>query len=456
MKRCQHPDHPHCTQWVLPGAAVCGAQHVQPQRERALEQAARSWQAQAWQGQRAQLRVSGFDPRAAGGRQSIRLHILGIPAAPQGHMQLVARSELLAGGIAHLRFDAGAHGQWQPQLLQFSSHGKLHGQYAIEVELQLQAQVVRRWRGALVILAPRRDASLAQIHQSYLSTHKNVRIHAEDGAIANLQGLLAMPGAMTLELEAKNGALAQLDMQGALAAEPSPTGLAQLSWDEDLFEIEAAPLASAPARAQACICLHTPGLVAHVRLFAQDEFVLGRWQAGPAQQQADLRLAPFAAGHPQLDGMARRISARHALIRARENGWEIEDVSRFGLLLDGQWPGRHQARTLSAGMRLECCHSFPGLLQLEVAALTPQLLVLQRCDAGRLYECFYLLKPETRPATESKMPAGLPLLFHEQQGFWRQDQHSGLRLRLLPGALAAQAEISDLAPASVLHAAAYP
>ncbi|UUZ54778.1 hypothetical protein LP419_01680 [Massilia sp. H-1] len=36
----------------------------------------------------------------------------------------------------------------------------------------------------LVILVPRPDATLSEIHQTFLSTHKNVRVMADDASIA--------------------------------------------------------------------------------------------------------------------------------------------------------------------------------------------------------------------------------------------------------------------------------
>ncbi|UUZ49202.1 hypothetical protein LP420_01790 [Massilia sp. B-10] len=38
----------------------------------------------------------------------------------------------------------------------------------------------------LVILVPRPDATLSEIHQTFLSTHKNVRVMADDASIARV------------------------------------------------------------------------------------------------------------------------------------------------------------------------------------------------------------------------------------------------------------------------------
>jgi hypothetical protein len=62
------------------------------------------------------------------------------------------------------------------------------------------------------------------------------------------------------------------------------------------------------------------------------------------------------------DGLTRRMSGRHAVIRrGRRQGFEIEDVSRYGLLLDGVWPGKHVPVPLRLGMRIELTASIKGV-----------------------------------------------------------------------------------------------
>lgn len=485
MKKCQNPDHPHCTQWVLPGSAVCGAQHPQPPQEGAAAElpaltVARKDVLQAaslglavaapspaqprpvtpgykTQAAQAHLHISGYDPRAAGGRQSLRLQLHGVIAPPGEEIHLLARSELLAGGQCNERFVRAAGAEWRSILLPFSARGKVHGQYAIELELVLHSQRVRRrWACTLVILIPRQDASLAEIGQSFLSTHKNVRIHASEGALAHVQGLAGSDN-LALEIHAERGALAQLDLAALVPpGKPVPSGIASIAWDEDLVEIEHVELhtqVDAGTRQQACISTNSDGLIARLRLFAQQDFLLGRWQI--ENNPADIRLAQYVNARFCLDAYTRRISAEHARIHTGGRGFLIEDLSRFGLLINGEWPGKYKPVALAQGMQLELSHSFRGIVQLEVAALSAHMLLLRRADQGRLAECFYLLKPETRPDSAASLHnLGLPVLFHWQGDFWHWDAGSGKATRLpkngKPGGLA------DLAPNSVIEDQAYP
>ena len=540
MKKCQNPDHPHCTQWVQPGASVCDAQHAQPSdgtvlnalqlsqpelpnlyqpsskprnpnkhasngiaphlanevkaRAELLAAAQTSLKPNGLhkleptaslplsqpainngyktQAVRPHLHVSGFDPRAAGGRQSIKLGLQGIIAPPGAEIVLHARSELLAGKELQSRAIRTGSGEWRPILLPFSSRGKEHGQYSIEIELLLSNDRLRRkWICTLVLLVPREDASLSEIHQTFLATHKNVRVQAEDGSIANLQGLLAGSGGLSLDIQAKNGALAQVALEGehGHTRGKHDVGFASIAWDEDLLEVEHNELSTAatptlPDTPQtACILTNGLGLVQHLRLFAMQECVMGRWQTD-SKAEAQILLAQFSSaggkyvpGEPLLNGLTRRISARHALLHFGAQGVMIEDISRFGLLLDGEWPGRNKPTLLRRGMQIHFSHSFRDIVQLEVLALLPHLLLLQRNDGGRLAECFYLLKPNTRPTLplppSAAMPSGFPLLFHYQHAFWHLDRVSGQQTRL-------QAEskwppLADLAPSSHLREAVY-
>lgn len=438
----------HASIAALPDAAPAVSSAAAPVP--AARRQPQSITAQAAQAQhpapRPHLRVSGFDPRAAGGRQTIKLALRGMAADAPARLDVLLASELLAGGAAHLAFTRGVHGDWLPLYVEFSSRGREHGQYRIDVELRGGAAAARAWVATLVLLVPRPDASLGEIHRTFLSTHKNVRISADDASIARLHGLDA-GGSMDIEIAARNAGIAELDL-AALAGHERGGGkidlaLPTLAWDEDLIEIDvpAAPPAARPAPARlaaphpcpassACLAAaHArAGLPRRLRLFALDECVLGRWDgdtagAGPA-------LLHYGAHGPDADGLTRRLSARHALVRPRRDGFEIEDVSRYGLLLDGVWPGKRQALPLRAGMRIEFTASIRGVALLEVAALSAHGVLLRRADGGADDESFLLLAPERHPGAAPA--AGMPPLFHRDGGFWHLDPGSGRETALAP------------------------
>src|SRR5437764_80777 len=96
----------------------------------------------------------------------------------------------------------------------------------------------RTWVCTLVLLVPRPDASLGEIHQTFLSTHKNVRIHADDASIARLHGLDGA-GPLDIDIQATNASIAQLDLARlAPAARRIDVALPTIAWDEDLIEID--------------------------------------------------------------------------------------------------------------------------------------------------------------------------------------------------------------------------
>ena len=406
-------------------------------------------------GARPHLHVSGFDPRAAGGRQAVKLELRGMPADTPARLALLLRSDLLAEGGARLAFTRGLHGDWRPVFLEFSSRGREHGQYRIDVELQAQDGAARTWVATLVLLVPRADASLGEIHQTYLSTHKNVRIHADDGAIARLQGLDAA-GAMDIEIDARNASIAQLDFGTGSGGRPGggkiDLALSTLAWDEDLIEIglqnELIKRTAHPSPAStACLVYAEPdaGAPRHLRLFALDECVLGRFEGDAVEPEAVLLLLHHGDAGPEAGGLTRRLSARHALVRAGRHGFEIEDVSRYGVLLDGVWPGKHKPVPLRLGMRIELTASIRGVVTLVVTALHPHALVLHRVDGGGAAECFMLLAPgqvpslpadvqDAKDAPPSALPraAALPLIFHRGGGFWHLDPVSGHETPLTP------------------------
>jgi hypothetical protein len=156
-----------------------------------------------------------------------------------------------------------------------------------------------------------------------------------------------------------------------------------------------------------------------MRLLAADEWVLGRFDA--SAPEADVLIAHHTAGGAQRDGLTRRISSRHAVIRAGADGFTVEDVSRYGLLVDGEWPGKHRPVALRAGTRLELTASVRGVATLVVTALLPNGLILGRTDDGALAECFWLVVPGRQPGPALADGAALPLLLHRDGGFWQRD-----------------------------------
>lgn len=443
MKRCNSPDHPHCTVWVAPGEAQCAHGHRQApgttdvlgssfemlKRVRA-EAPARIPPALRDRPPRPHLHVSGFDPRAAGGRQAIKLELRGMPDDAPAQLTLLLESKLLPMGAGQLQFIRTLRGDWRPVFVEFSSRGREHGQYRVDLEIHAR-HPARTWVATLVLLVPRPDASLGEIHQTYLSTHKNVRISADDAAIARVQGL-AGGGAMDIDIHARNASIAQLNLDGSAGGKVA-VGLPTIAWDEDLIEIDLpAERAAHPCPASTgCLVYAEPdaGAQRNVRLFALDECVLGRHETVGAE--ADLLLEHYGAHGPERDGLTRRLSARHAVIRPARGGFAIEDVSRYGLLLDGTWPGKHVPVPLRLGMRIELTASIRGVVTFVVTALHPHALTLHRVDGGGAAECFVLLAPgvvpEAAAAGTGALPraSGMPILFHRDGGFWHVDPASG-------------------------------
>lgn len=449
MNRCRNPEHPHCTVWVMPGDAACAYGHPQvPPADTQVEPAAMptpvaasvpssqpaSLPIPAPVLQRPHLHVSGFDPRAAGGRQVLKLELRGMPADCAPQVTLLASSRLrLEGGERH-SFTRTLRGDWLPVFLEFSSRGLEHGQYRIELELHSRAQPVRSWQATLLILAPRLDASLHDIHQTFLATHKNVRVSADDASIARVNARIdsgSGGGRVDIDVAASNAGIAHLDLDAR--GGKIDLGFSSIAWDEDLLEIDLPAQANDHPCPAGSACLDFAGAadprVRHLRLFALDECVLGRHDG-----EADIRLMHHLETGPTPDGLTRRLSARHALIRRGREGFEIEDVSRYGLLVDGAWPGKHQAVSLRPGMRIELTASIPGIAVLEVTAVLPNAVLLHRLDAGMAHEAFYIVDPERQPGFTPRMGAlGLPLLFHRDGGFWHADPRTGHETPLTPG-----------------------
>jgi len=447
MNRCRNPEHPHCTVWVMPGDAACAHGHAQLEADAPVLAAASVSEtglpvslppsqpvslpipAPAL---RPHLHISGFDPRAAGGRQVLKLELRGMPADCAPQVTLLASSRLrLEGGERH-GFTRTLRGEWLPVFLEFSSRGLEHGQYRVELELHSRAQPARTWLATLLILAPRADASLHDIHQTFLATHKNVRVHADDASIARVQARTG-GGRLDIDVKASNAGIAHLDLD---ALQPPggkiDLGFSSIAWDEDLLEIDVPAQAAVHPCPASTACLELAGGGAgrprYLRLLALDECVLGRLDG-----EADILLAKHDAAGLQPEGLTRRLSARHAVIRRGRAGFEIEDVSRYGLLVDGAWPGKHKAVRLHPGMRIELTASIPGIVVLEVTAVLAHAIVLHRVDAGLAYEALYIVDPDCQPlaAAHSATP-GLPLLFHRDGGFWHLDPASGEETPLTP------------------------
>ncbi|SFD11327.1 FHA domain-containing protein [Massilia yuzhufengensis] len=489
MNRCRHPDHPHCTVWVLPGEGVCAHGHAQPAAEPATPvvhatgglpssfdvisalRAGRSPAAatplvpQAVTAgpalQRPQLHISGFDPRAAGGRQAIKLELRGMPMDCAPEVSMLVRSGLRLRDGDLTVFQRTSRGDWRPVFLEFSSRGLEHGQYRIEIELHSRhpqrPDASRTWTCSPVILVPRLDATLGEIHQTFLATHKNVRVMADDAGIARVQA--PGGGSVDIDVTARNASIAQVDLREP-AGGKIDLGFSTIAWDEDLIEIDVpVEVLTHPCPASSACLVHAePDSAAqrHLRLFALGECLLGRFEE--FDPDADLLLAHHGEHGEERGGLTRRLSGRHAIIRQGRHGFEIEDVSRYGVLLDGVWPGKHTPVLLRLGMQIAFTASIRGVVELEVSALLPHGVILHRIDAGARAEAFYIVAPDTNPgaAVEAFLPraGALPLLFHRDGGFWHLDQVSGAETALAPGTQLER--LRSIGPQQRFAAQAYP
>ena len=388
------------------------------------------------------LHISGFDPRAAGGRQTIKVELRGMPEGCCALLTMQLQSALIPGGSARHTLVRTLRGDWRALFIEFSSRGKEHGQYRIDVELfsQNDGRVDRKWVSTMVILVPRPDASLTEIHQTFLSTHKNVRVLADDASIARFDAQAG--GSMDIDVHARNASIANIQLD----ARPGKIdlGFSSIAWDEDLVEIDL-PAQSVPhplPSGAACLVNAVPdaGAQRQMRLFALDECVLGRFEL--YDPDADMLLTHYGEDGQDRDGLTRRLSARHAVIRRGTHGFEIEDVSRYGLLLDGVWPGKHKPVPLRLGMRIELTASIKGIVVLSVTALMPHGVILHRIDEGAQAECFYLLEPGRHPGyplpalAAAPAAAVLPVIFHQNGGFWHLDPATGQATALEPSVAA--------------------
>lgn len=387
---------------------------------------------------RPQLHISGFDPRAAGGRQTLKIELRGMPEASAPQLALQLQSELIPNGGARQQFVRAVGGEWRPVFVEFSSRDKEHGQYQISIELLSQhpGLAARKWVCTFVILVPRLDATLTEIHRIFLSTHKNVRVMADDASIARVS---AQGGdSLDIDVTARNAGIAHLDLNAP--AGKVDLGFSTIAWDEDLIEIDM-PVTSAvhPHISRAASLVNAApeaGAQRQLRLFALDECVFGRFEL--VDPEADVLLTHYGANGQDTGSLTRRLSGRHAVIRRTGGSFQIEDVSRYGILLDGVWPGKHKPTALRLGMRIELTASIKGVAMLQVTAIMPHGVILHRIDQGASAECYYVLAPDTHPGYPLKNfaaaphAAALPLLFHRHGGFWHLDQLTGKETALAP------------------------
>jgi len=457
MKKCNNPQHPHCTQWVMSGDDACASGHAQlgaaPSSYELLTAMRRARPPASaavppplllpdplpHTSEHPHLHISGFDPRAAGGRQAIKVELRGLPSSCEPLVTMQLQSALLPDGVARHSFARTLRGDWRPLFIEFSSRDKEHGQYRIEVELYCQkdTRISHKWVTTLVILVPRPDATLSEIHQTFLSTHKNVRVMADDASIARVQAQSG-GGRLDIDVHARNASIANLNLDQR--AGKVDLGFSTIAWDEDLIEIDV-PTQAEPhphQAAMACLVNAAPeaGEQRQVRLFSMEECVLGRFEL--YDPEADVLLTHFGDDGQDREGLTRRLSGRHALIRRGAGGFEIEDVSRYGLLLDGVWPGKGKPVQLRLGMRIELSASIKGIVVLAVTALLPNGVIMHRIDNGAQAECFYFLEPGRHPgypvpaiAAQPKA-AAMPLLFHQNGGFWHLDRVTGKETALTP------------------------
>ena len=453
MKKCNADDHPYCTHRAQEGELVCAVGHLQKITADEPKYAQNPLPTYAelttrfpnsTVGSGLHLHFSGYDPRAAGGRQMLRLELRGtpgqIPLQNITQIEVQLRSDLIAPSLSKHRFVRTLSGQWRPLLIAFSSKNKEYGQYQMEVTLShlIADTCQRRWTCSTIILVPPADTSLTEIHRVFLASHKNVRVLADDGSIAKLSGLNGYAhGNMDIEISARNAALTQVELGVHMGK--VEIALGTIAWDEELIEeaIEE-PLAIVPAKLTVKAIAAPPlnskfhtsttnsaSLIskeAKIRLLALDSWVLGRLEL--QHPSADILLAHRGLSATENAKLTRRISARHALIRRTGEGAEIIDVSRYGVLLDGVALEKNLATPLKPDIQIELCASMKGIVNLRVKIILPHLIILQRTDGES--EFFYLLTPETKPSYLSQtlpvaLPDWLPQLFHRDGSFWHID-----------------------------------
>ena len=386
------------------------------------------------------LRFSGYDPRSAGGRQTLKLELRGELAPSIKELSFRFRSDLLSALEPQRTLLRTPAGLWPPLILSFSSKHMEHGQYLLEIELQYKEATgeSHRWICTTTLLLPRANASLSEIHQVFLATQKNVRIVAEDGAIAKLNGLQqphdAAHANLDIAIYAKDAAIAQLDMHNMLDMTATSSrengkfniGLSSIAWDEELLEVAVPSYQSLTGRSLAAalprqVKRHVASLSANksptIRLFALEQWVLGR-------RDAQASVANILLQHRDA-ALTKRISARHACLRRTETGaLELIDTSRYGVVVDGQIVDKHQAQRLLVGMHIELCASIKGIVQLRVAQILPHAVMLEHLAGAQVVELLYLIIPEILPDTSLHVDLNAQVFFHHRGQFWHRDSQT--------------------------------
>ncbi|MFZ6800171.1 FHA domain-containing protein [Undibacterium sp. Di24W] len=386
------------------------------------------------------LRFSGYDPRAVGGRQTLKLELHGELSPTIREVGFCFRSDLFLPSQSEQSLSRTPTGFWPPFILSFSSKNREHGQYPLEVQLHYidEFDVPHLWTCTATLFLPRPNASLSEIHQVFLATQKQVRVVAEDGAIAKLSGLQQAHDSRHTNLDiaiyAKDAAIAQLDMTGTRANEGGKfdIGLSSIAWDETLLEVAVPSIQSLTGKRVPAVlsepipterqfaslvirssAKETSALPA-IRLFASKEWLFGRMDMHNS-------VADVLLGHNN-PVFVRRISAKHAILRRNdEGGLELVDISRYGVMVDGVILEKNRAILLLPGMQIEFCASFKGIVRLRVAQILPHAAVLQRLNETRIVEMLYLMTPESHPGAgqcDQNQSLHLPIFFHRQRQFW--------------------------------------
>lgn len=358
----------------------------------------------------ARLRLSAYDPRAVGGRQTVRLSLAKDFALGLDNLELRVRCDLLPMKTSQYRFVRALSGEWQSVLLSFSSRNKEHGQYPLEMELRFHHEqtCVKRWLCSTVLLLPRSDASLSEIHQVFLASQKNVRVIAENGAIAKLhheQLSSAQDRQLNLEVIARDASIAQVALPSQRENTHRDVAPGYLAWDEVLVEVAAQaitqeqalqkeyqqksqatvstvvdtkPVISNAASVETAAPIDRPDKLSRafyhpirhhwLRILVGNTWRIGRVIENEIGHQTSLPEIQIA--HP-------RISASHATLQLRKEGMELIDHSRYGMLVNGERIAPLHPVRLHIGDRIDLCASFAGTLVWQVIAFDQRMLILQ-------------------------------------------------------------------------------
>ncbi|WMW80810.1 FHA domain-containing protein [Undibacterium cyanobacteriorum] len=367
------------------------------------------------------IRLSAYDPRAVGGRQVVRLSLPIHFAHHYEELELRVRCDLLPLKVSQYRFIRALNREWQSVLLSFSSRDKEHGQYPLELELRAHAfdaqhdsnlSCRQRWLSHSILFLPRSNASLSEIHQVFLHSQKNVRVIAEDGAIARVQHGATASAQTQLDVVARDGALAQVHIETDRSNGIQESSPGYLAWDEALVEVAVqvkvatqnqadgpAEVEVTPSRAsnlshastheraapRGPLEMHSEKKLAveklacrvdyhhrirhhHLSVIAAEQWRFGRTSSSDPTSTPTLekQIQDIVLEHP-------RISAVHAEILCQQEQFFIRDHSRFGVSVQGQRLVKAQPHVLGVGDRLDFCASFPGQLEWQVVALFDSL-----------------------------------------------------------------------------------